>query len=130
MPHIIPISTAARSILPERADGDVFSTKRGTSLTNWDKAKRQLDRDSGVTGWVVHDIRRTVATGLQKLGVQLPVTGAILGHTSGSRAGIVGVYQRYDYAKEKRSALEAWGAHVVDLVEGNRRGGVVPLRRA
>ena len=45
------------------------------------------------------------------------VTEAILGHTSGSRAGIIGVYQRHNYAAEKRAALEASGAYVTALVE-------------
>jgi integrase len=127
-PHHIPLSTAAKSVLGERAErGPIFYTLRGASITNWDRAKRQLDRDSGVTGWVIHDLRRTVATGLQRLKVPLPVTEAVLGHSGGSRSGIVKVYQRYDYATEKRAALEAWGAHVTTLVEGGRRGEVIPL---
>ena len=51
-------------------------------------------------------IRRTVATGMQKLGVTLQTVEAVLGHTSGSRGGIVGIYQRHDYATEKRAALD------------------------
>jgi hypothetical protein len=54
---------------------------------------------------------------LQKLKTPLEVTESILGHTSGSRGGIVGVYQRYDYAAEKRAALEAWGAQVMALIK-------------
>ncbi len=81
---------------------------------------------SGVTGWTVHDLRRTVATGLQKQGVPLAVTEAILGHTGGSRGGIVGIYQRHDYAAEKASALEAWGAHVMALVMVEARQGRRP----
>ena len=57
---------------------------------------------------------------MQKLGVNLQTVEAVLGHTSGSRGGIVGVYQRHDYAAEKRAALEAWGIHVMTLIEGNR----------
>ena len=64
---------------------------------------------------------------MQKLKVNLQVVEAVLGHTSGSRAGIVGIYQRHDYANEKRAALEAWGAHVVDLVEDREPGKVVPF---
>ena len=58
------------------------------------------------------------------------VTEAVLGHVSGSRAGIIGVYQRHDYAGEKRAALEAWGAYVMALVEGRAPGKVVPIRVA
>jgi hypothetical protein len=65
----------------------------------------------------LHDLRRTAATGLQRLGVRLEVTESVLNHVSGSRAGIVGVYQRHDYASEKRAALGAWSEHVTALVE-------------
>ena len=60
----------------------------------------------------LHDLRRTVATGLQRLGVRLEVTEAVLNHISGSRGGIACVYQRHDWANEKRAALDAWAAHV------------------
>lgn len=63
--------------------------------------------------WSWHDIRRSVATGLQRLGTRLEVTEAILNHVSGSRAGIVGVYQRHDWLDEKRAALTAWAANIV-----------------
>jgi hypothetical protein len=63
---------------------------------------------STLVPWNVHDLRRTVATGLQRLGVRLEVTEAVLNHISGSRAGIAGVYQRHDWEAEKRGALDAW----------------------
>ena len=71
-----------------------------------------------IVPWSIHDLRRTVATGLQRLGVRLEVTEAVLNHISGSRAGIAGVYQRHDWAVEKRAALDAWAAHVMAVVEG------------
>jgi hypothetical protein len=61
------------------------------------------------------------------LGIKLEVTEAVLNHTSGSRGGIVGVYQRHDYADEKRVALERWAAHVEALVEGRSAAKVVSL---
>ena len=67
--------------------------------------------------WNVHDIRRTVATGLQRLGVRLEVTEALLNHISGSRGGIAGVYQRHDWASEKRAALDSWAAHVLAAIK-------------
>ena len=129
LPHVIPLSSAALGVLPSGRSGFIFATRHGTSVTNWGRAKVELDLHSGVTGWTIHDIRRTVATGLQKLGVALPVTEAILGHSGGSRGGIVGVYQRHDYAAEKASALEAWGAHVMALVDGSNRGQVLAWGR-
>jgi integrase len=131
-PHHIPLSTAARAVidqLPRIAGSDFVFTVSGRSpLSNWGRAKADLDDLAGITDWVTHDLRRTCATGLQKLGVALQVTESVLGHTSGSRGGIVGVYQRHDYADEKRAALEAWGAYVTALVEGQAPGTVFPMR--
>ena len=67
--------------------------------------------------WNVHDLRRTVATGLQRLGVRLEVTEAVLNHISGNRGGIAGVYQRHDWASEKRAALDSWAAHVLAAIK-------------
>jgi integrase len=119
----------------------------GTPFGDWSQAKRALDTaitetrvkaaDAvGTTAaplvpWTVHDLRRTVATGLQRLGVRLEVTEAVLNHISGSRGGIAGVYQRHDWAAEKRAALEAWAAHVTAVVAGRiPTGNVVTLARA
>ena len=60
---------------------------------------------------------RTVATGLQRLGVRLEVTEAVVNHLSGSGAGVVGIYQRHDWAEEKRSALDEWSAHLLAAAE-------------
>ncbi len=54
--------------------------------------------------WTLHDLRRTYATGLQKLGVRLEVIESLLNHVSGTKAGIVGVYQRHGYMPEMRAA--------------------------
>ena len=118
-PRIIPLSAPAAAQLAAmpRIGGYVFTLNGDKPIGSWGRAKHALDEASGVVGWRVHDLRRTVATGMQKLGVTLQTVEAVLGHTSGSRDGIVGVYQRHDYAAEKRAALEAWGAHVTSLVQ-------------
>ena len=130
--HLIPLSSPAQAILraaPHIEGNDlVFPGLRGP-FNGFSKAKAALDKTSGVKGWRLHDLRRTLATGLQKLGVRLEVTEAVLNHVSGSRAGIVGLYQRHDWADEKRAALDAWGAHVAALVEGREaEGNVTPIR--
>jgi len=61
-------------------------------------------------------LRRTVATGLQGLRVRLEVTEAILNHISRSHGGIVGVYERHDWAAEKRAALEALATRVTAVL--------------
>jgi integrase len=117
--HIVPLSAPAQELLRgvPRFGELVFPGLRG-AFNGWSKAKTALDVKSGVTNWRLHDLRRTAATGLQRLGVRLEVTEQILNHVSGSRAGIVGVYQRHDFASEKRAALDAWGEHVLAIVEG------------
>jgi integrase len=120
--HIVPLSAPAQQLLRSLPQfGElVFPGLRGL-FNGWSKA--------GVTNWRLHDLRRTAATGLQRLGVRLEVTEQVLNHVSGSRAGIVGVYQRHDFASEKRAALDAWGEHVLAIVEGRAAtDNVVALR--
>jgi integrase len=121
----------------------ILPGEKGT-YAGWSKAKRTLDKaigdarakatgKSGKAGpiepWSIHDLRRTVATGLQRLGVRLEVTEAVLNHISGSRGGIAGVYQRHDWATEKRAALDGWAAHVGAIIEGRRAANVLQLRQ-
>jgi integrase len=130
--HIVPLSAPAQDLLRgvPRSGELVFPGLRGT-FNGFSPAKATLDTKSGVTNWRLHDLRRTMATGLQRLGVRLEVTEQVLNHVSGSRAGIVGVYQRHDFASEKRAALDAWGAHVLAVVEGRAAmGNVVTLRES
>jgi integrase len=68
--------------------------------------------------FTLHDLRRTLATGMQRLGIRLEVTEAVLNHVSGSRGGIIGVYQRHDFLDEKRQALEAWADEVESIAAG------------
>lgn len=127
--HIVPLSEPARSLLRSvlRFNELVFPGLRG-AFNGWSKAKVALDAKSRVTNWRLHDLRRTMATGLQRLDVRLEVTEQVLNHVSGSRAGIVGVYQRHDFALEKRAALQAWGDHVITIVKDARlQNNVVTL---
>jgi integrase len=130
--HIVPLSAPAQDLLRgvPRSGELAFPGLRGT-FNGFSPAKAALDAKSGVTNWRLHDLRRTMATGLQRLGVRLEVTEQVLNHVSGSRAGIVGVYQRHDFASEKRAALDAWGEHVRAIVEGRAiAGNVVTLRES
>jgi integrase len=128
--HDVPLSAQALAVvagLPHLIEAErVFTIKR-KPITGFSRMKERLDEASGVSDWTIHDLRRTVASGLQRLGVRLEVTEAVLNHRGGSTAGIVGVYQRHDYAAEKRDALQRWADHVDALVTG-RKGEVVTLR--
>ncbi len=120
--HLIPLSPPALELLgsaPRIGEKYVFTLDGIKPVSSsWARAKARLDTASGVAGWRIHDLRRTVATGMQRLGVGLQMVEALLGHTGGSRAGIVAVYQRHDFAAEKRAAVEQWGKHVSGLVGG------------
>jgi integrase len=117
--HEVPLSPQAAAIiqsLPRISDDFVFSLNAETPLNGFGKNKDRLDELSGASDWVVHDLRRTVASGMARLGISLAIIEKILNHVSGSFAGIVGVYQRHEFAEEKRAALEKWADHVERLV--------------
>jgi integrase len=78
--------------------------------------------------YVLHDLRRTCASGMARLGIPLPVVERCLNHKSGSFRGIVGVYQRHDFAAEKLDALQRWADHVDAIVRGEPTGKVVKAR--
>jgi integrase len=135
--HDVPLSDAALAVLdtlPRGKSDLVFPSTNGrTPTAKFSQAKRRLDEaiaaDGGaaVPKWVVHDLRRTVASGLARLGINLPVIERGLNHRSGSFAGIVSVYQHHSFADEKRRALEAWGRFVTALTEG-KPANVVLMR--
>jgi integrase len=85
----------------------------------WKRIRASVDEKLGYEAghFTMHDIRRTVATGLQRLGIPLVVSEAVLNHQSGSAmAGVAGVYHRHQYTNEKREALSIWGREVLQLV--------------
>jgi integrase len=116
--HEVPLSRQAIGIIksvPRIGDRYVF-TVSGTAATNNFKAKRRLNQLAGIQAWTLHDLRRTAASGMARLGTNLVVIEKVLNHVSGSLAGIVGVYQRHEFAEEKRTALQLWADHVERLV--------------
>jgi integrase len=108
----------------------VFSTTGRTPVSGFARWKERLDTamlavarkeaiDNGtdpdeviVQPWTFHDLRRTTASGMARLGVALPVVEKCLNHASGSFGGIVGVYQRHSFADEMAAAFKSWGDHV------------------
>ena len=128
--HIVPLSSQAWSIIDDmpQIEGNDF-VFAAADRTGYGRAKTRIDeRMPGVVEhWQFHDLRRTLATNLQRLGVRLEVTEAVLNHTSGTRSGIVGVYQRHDWAAEKRDALQRWADRIDALVTG-KSGTVHKLR--
>ena len=124
--HAVPLSAAALAVLaalPRIGDGTadlVFTTNGRTPVQGFGKAKNRLDLATSADGgplapWRLHDLRRTAATGMARLGVMLPVVERVLNHTSGTFGGVAGVYQRHDFAAEKREGLDRWGQHIERL---------------
>lgn len=136
--HDVPLSKEMSALLDglpvvAGSTGFIFTTTGFSPVSGFAKAKARLDakmlqilrqeatergenpEEVALVPWRLHDIRRTVATGMARLGIDLPVIEKVLNHTSGSFAGIVGVYQRHKFADEKRAALEAWGNYVSEI---------------
>jgi integrase len=133
-PHVVPLPPLARDILAsvKLIEGCpyVFSTTGKSPVQGWSKIKDRLDvAMKPTTPWVLHDLRRTAATGMAELGIAPHIVEAVLNHVSGARAGVAGTYNRAAYAPEKKAALERWGDHVDALVSG-RKANVVTLREA
>ena len=106
----------------------VFVGGTGKPIAAWAGAKRKLDEFSGVHGWVIHDLRRVVATGLERLNVALPASETILGHI-GSRGGVAGIYHRHRYERESAAALNLWAIEVERIVTGTvAPPNVIPMR--
>lgn len=144
----IPLSQMVIEVLDGLAKGGewprkglLFTTTGKTPVSGYSRAKQRLDKAIGVrakkaevdppASWRFHDLRRTLATGLQRLGVRFEVTEAILNHVSGARSGVAGVYQRHDWKPEKRAALEAWAAQVASLTSQEPNAdNIIHMRRA
>lgn len=118
--------------------GPVLTMRRGVSIKSYSQAKAELDavvakasQEAGpLPAWRVHDLRRTLATGLQRLGVRFEVTEAVLNHVSGARSGVAGIYQHHDWKEEKRSALEAWARQVDAITKPKGQENVVHIDMA
>jgi len=136
--HIVPLSdlavdvltaVAGKKVWPKR--GLLFTTTGKVPISGFSKVKARLDGEMAemacaeakpakadpVPAWRVHDLRRTLATGFQRLGIRFEVTEATLNHISGAKSGIAGVYQRHDWAEEKRDALTLWAQHIDRLLD-------------
>jgi integrase len=127
--HVVPLSDMARAILEVRSRNGrdyVFGRAQG-GFSGWSFCKRQLDEQTKLAPWVIHDLRRSAATGMATIGIQPHVIECVLNHVSGFRAGVSGVYNRATYIAEMTTALARWAEHVACVVEG-RVDNVTPLR--
>jgi integrase len=110
--------------VPRMANRDqLFGARTSKGFTAWADAKADLDRKLGTTvaPFVLHDIRRSVATGMANLGVQPHVIETILNHVSGHKSGIAGIYNRSSYQRDVRAAMALWADYIRSLIEGGER---------
>jgi hypothetical protein len=124
----IPLSTSLAAVLsgiPRRGD-HVFTVGGHRPWTAIEPLKRTLDARSGVTGWVWHDIRRTVRSKLAELSVPYEIAERVMNH---AMTKLERTYNRHGYRQEKAQALQRWADHLFGLIyaESNK---VVPLRPA
>ncbi|RYY26081.1 MAG: site-specific integrase [Sphingomonadales bacterium] len=149
--HLVPMSEQALELLEDiqpdeklRA-GPVFTTNGEVGISGFSKMKEAFEAaiietiaespaarelvGSAIAHWVVHDIRRSLSTGCQALGVDLMHSEAILNHAIGKKgSGVARVYHLYDYYDEKAVALEKWGNLIEQAVAAFRRGDVEAIR--
>jgi integrase len=137
--HDVHLSQQAVDLLlalPRIEGGLVFSTNGRTAVSGFSRSKERLDglmaKSIGheVDPWILHDLRRTAATGMAGLRVLPHVVDRILNHTSGTIRGVARVYNRFEYGEERKAALEAWGRKVDAIVTGAEAANVVLLREA
>jgi integrase len=138
--HIVPLSPMAVDILKtmprqtvidenrkEQPSPWVFTTTGAVAVSGFSRAKAIVERkvlaarrelDPGaepMAEWGIHDLRRTVATELGRLGVSEFVIGKVLNHASKSITGMV--YNQYEYVSEKRHALDTWAGYLERLIK-------------
>jgi integrase len=116
--HIVHLSDQSMAVLKafERRGLLVFSSLGSKPFQEFSRAKRLIDQFSGVSGWRLHDLRRTCVSGMARLGVAPHVADKILNHQAGTISGVAAVYQRHDFLAERKEALDQWGARVAHIV--------------
>jgi integrase len=127
--HVVPLTKSALEILtamPRIEGRDYVFGLRGGGFSNWSQAKRELGKAIELKPWALHDLRRTVRTGLGMLGVAPHVAEAVLNHLP---AKLIRTYDRNTYANEKRAALELWANHLAVAIAQASGANVTKLRQ-
>jgi integrase len=127
---VLPLPAPALNILrqvPRNHNSNVFGGRDG--FTSWAVFTKKLNDRLAAGGmslphWTLHDLRRTMRTGLGRLGVRPDICEMVINHAP---ATIIATYDRYRYQPEIANALLQWSEHVTAIAEGRKRK-VVPLR--
>lgn len=121
-PHTVPLSGAVLDLLrstPSREGRDFLFGEGKGPFSGFSRAKRSLDERAGpaLGKWRIHDLRHTVSTGMNGIGLMPHIVEAVLSHISGARAGVAGRYNHATYLPEKREALDRWATEVQRICE-------------
>ena len=111
-PHRLKLSEMALQLIGTGEAKDLCFSGVSGKLSGFGKLKRKLDEKSGVSGWVLHDLRRTAATAMQDLGVDEMAIKGVLNHAI---PGVSGVYLRSTLEKQKAEALQLWADEVARI---------------
>jgi integrase len=126
--HVRPLSKTAQSALAElpRITGRqyVFTADGCRPFASLSRAKRAFDDACGITGWRLHDLRRTARSLLSRAGISADIAERCLGHLI---TGVRGIYDRHQYRDEMLHAFEALAAQIERIV--NPQENVVPMTR-
>jgi len=116
-PHLVHLSPRAIELITaqDKSRDLVFPILSGKPFMSFPRTKQQLDQVCGVRDWALHDLRRTVVSGMAALGVAPHVADKILNHQSGTISGVAAVYQRHEFPAERRVAIELWANHISGL---------------
>ena len=115
--HRFPLTANARKVLIRPpSNGAARPTTQLLTFNAWSVAKARLDKESGVTGWVLHDLRRTFSTKMAEWQICPPhITERLLNHVTGTETPIARLYNRHTYFKEMRTALDAYESRLLAL---------------
>jgi integrase len=141
--HRVPLSDMAVGIIRDQfADAEALAGRKGRAVPSFvfpgpgaraavtgaavakaikreETTKRGVTTIMGIAGWTAHDLRRSAATHMEELGVSPFIIGHVLNHVSATKATVTSrVYARYDYAKEKREALDLWADRLAAILSG------------
>ena len=108
------------------SNAHVFAGIGAGATNNFGRAKKSLDEATGVTGWTIHDLRRTARSLMSRAGVRPDVGERVLGHAI---PGVGGVYDRHSYDLEKADALRRL-ATLIERIVNPPEGNVVALTAA
>jgi integrase len=121
--HLVPLSSAAQAVLAKVPKTRDLIFMPAGQRKHSHRSKLTFDRACGVSGWTIHDLRRTARSLMSRAGVPTDHAERCLGHVIG---GVRGVYDRYEYLEEKRHAFEALAAQIDRIV--NPQPNVVLIR--